>query len=42
MFTMYNKFNFLLIGWGDTGQLIRFENIVQRYEMGQMSAGGLF
>ena len=29
------------IGWGDTGQLIRFENIVNRYEMGWRGAGGL-
>ena len=29
------------IGWGDTGQLIRFENIVNRYEMEWRGAGGL-
>ena len=35
------QFKFLPIGWGDTGQLIRFENIVNRYEMGWRGAGGL-
>ena len=33
MFSMYIKFNFLPLGWGDTGMLIRFENIVNRYEI---------
>jgi len=33
MLTIYNKLHFLPIGWGDTGQLIRLENIVNRYEM---------
>ena len=27
MFKMYKSLNFTYIGWGDTGQLIKFENI---------------
>ena len=29
MYTIYNNLNF----WGDTGQLIKFKNIMHRYEM---------